>query len=219
MSKLTFYIDGSETRIEKKVRQGWGVVARHFSGNSIEINGFVEHDLSDRQRGGYYELLAFYHAVLHAEKNNVDPEQTSFYTDCSWVAYSGFHLERANKSNHRSKIYKRLKTFQKLFYPKDKHAVIKLMRWLALSQMHWVKGHKQIIDNCRADYLARAAVREKKVMKFHVWIANGFGIWDNINNCETTWYPPFSADKKKKVVEDKVSFKWCKTANSWEMAE
>jgi len=224
MSKLTFYIDGSESKIGNTIRQGWGVVARHLTGKSVEINGFVDYSMEKRQAGGFYELLAFYHAVLHAEKHNADPEQTSFYTDCSWVAYSGFHLERANKSNHRANIYKRLTLFQKFFCPNDKHAVIKLMRWLALSQMHWIKGHKQIIDNCRADYLARAAVKEKKIMKFHLWINNGFGTWDSVNNCEAQWFPPFVksiTDKKKSELEKEktVSFKWCKTSNAWEMAE
>ena len=192
MSKLACYIDGSQVETENRTfRQGWGVVARHILGNSIEINGFVEHHINERHLVGFYEVMAFYHAVLHAEQHGILPEETSFYTDCSWVAYSGFHLIRSNRSGMRYKIYARLKKFQKRFCPEDKHAILKIMRWLAFAQIHWVKGHSRLIDNCRADYLARQAVKEKKVLPFNKWINHGFAMYDRTLEQDVHWFPAF----------------------------
>jgi ribonuclease HI len=193
MSKLSCYTDGSQIFTEHgTVRQGWGIVARHISGQTVEINGFVDHDHRHKNNKGYFELLAFYHAVLHAEKNGLLTEDVSFYTDCSWVAYAGYHLVKENKSPHRSAIFKRLKKFQKLFCAEDKHAVMKLIRWLALAQVNWVKAHSNIIDNCRADYLARTAVRGKKTESFTKWILHGFSQRDSKNQQMCHWFPAFS---------------------------
>ena len=187
MSKLTFYTDGSQVKVNDKTRQGWGIVARHIAGTTVEISGFVDHQgQRTSEKNGFFELLAFYHAVLHAEENGITPEETSFYTDCSWVAYAGYHLVKGNKSVHRYAIFSRLKKFQKLFYPNDRHAVMKLIRWLGLSQMHWVKAHKQIIDNCRADYLARQAVKEKGTITFDDWLSHGFAVYGSEH-----WFPAF----------------------------
>lgn len=221
MSKLTFYTDGSQVKVNNKTRQGWGVVARHIAGNTIEINGFVEHQNSQEQKNGFFELLAFYHAVLHAEENGITPEETSFYTDCSWVAYAGYHLVRENRSGQRFNIFYRLKRFQRLFCPNDKHAVIKLIRWLGLSQVHWVKGHKRIIDNCRADYLARQAVNKKEAQPFSKWIMHGFSVWDNTIQGMTHWFPAFSKTEEVKHPEPyttkNVTFKWDTVSKKWQL--
>jgi ribonuclease HI len=194
MTTLTCYIDGSEIFLPKKnaVRQGWGIVARHLEGHTEEINGFIEHNKKQSHLVGFFELMAFYYAVNHADEKGIFPEDVSFFTDCSWVAYAGFHLVKENKSKNRRDVIQRLKQFQKMFCPNDKHAVMKLIRWLGLAQMHWVKGHKKIIDNRRADYLARMAVYEKNAQEFDKWILNGVEEWDTTTESKKLWYPAFA---------------------------
>lgn len=83
MSKLTCYIDGSQINVENnKTRQGWGIVARYHAGNTVELNGFIDHNNRSSKAQGFFEVIAFYQAVLHAEENGILPEEVSFYTDC-----------------------------------------------------------------------------------------------------------------------------------------
>lgn len=192
MSKLTCFIDGSESITKKTIRQGWGIVARHTIGQTVEINGFIDYPGKNKNVAGFFELLAFYHAVNHAEENNIYPEDVSFYTDCAFVGYAGFNLVRQNRSKQKKSVITRLIKFQKLFCANDKHAVMKLVRWLAYAQIHWVKGHSRIIDNCRADYLARIAVHKKEAMPFSEWILNGFTVFDYETKNVIQWHPPFS---------------------------
>jgi len=181
MSKLTLYIDGSEIRVGDQWKQGWGILALHHAGDTVELNGSLQVKRNGRN-GGWHEVLAFYHAVNYAEAQGYAPGECSFYSDCDWVAYGGFHLVPENYSNKRLDVAERLQLFKEVFYPGDETLVERMCKWLVNAQMHWLKGHKVDVSNNRVDYLARSAIYNKathECMDFQSWLENGFSVWDN----------------------------------------
>lgn len=193
MSKLSCYIDGSQVKESNTIRQGWGILAFHAHGETVEMNGVVEH-ASTAQKAGWYETLAFYNAVKYAMSHGYSPADVSFYTDCSWVAYSGFHLVPENYSGRRLAVTERLQMFKKFFYPQDETLVETMSHWLVNSQMHWLKGHKLDVNNNRVDYLARSAVYCKQAsecMEFTEWLSNGLSVWDHELKQSAQYLPPF----------------------------
>jgi ribonuclease HI len=193
MSKLICYIDGSEIPASKnKIRQGWGIVAHHHAGGTVEISGVVEHSANDKSIRGYYEILAFYNAICYAEGQGLIPPEVSFYTDYDWLAEAGFHFVKNNYSGKKLSIFLRLSKIQTEFYKKDKHVIARMIRWLTGSQMHWVKGHSGIISNHRADHLAHAAVTKQKVIPLAKWINDGFGRWNKERNTSEQYFLPFT---------------------------
>jgi ribonuclease HI len=192
MSKLTCYIDGSEVETgENTIRQGWGILALHTVGQTNEIRGCIEHGLKEAKMRGFFELLAFYNTICYAEKLGLVPEEVSIYSDCDFITDSGFHLFKQNYSGQKIAIFKRLQLFQKMFYPTHKHVAMRMIRWLVGTQMHWTKAHNYDVNNCRVDYLARSAAKNKKAISFSTWLKFGFHKFDREKNAVTHFQMPF----------------------------
>ena len=163
MSKIVMFIDGVEMeyRVNNQLLKlfgGYGIVAHH-NGDTEELFGGYSVKPENR---GFHELMAFKKAVDYAESFGYLPEEVAFYTDCRGNADAGFHLYPGNRSVSRFSVIKRLRKFQKIYFPGETGLVVKLARWFMYSRVHWVKGHEGNVDNCRADVLARAGTRLAK---------------------------------------------------------
>ncbi|HET8688382.1 MAG TPA: RNase H family protein [Methanosarcina sp.] len=195
MSKLTCYIDGSQIKEKGEIRQGWAFLAFHTHGETVEMNGSYHGPAADKMRSNWYEILAFYNAVKYAISHGYKPEEVSFYTDCDWVAYGGFHLVPENYSGRRDGVMERIKLLKALFYKHDETLVETMAEWLVKARHHWVKGHRIDVNNNRVDYLARSAIYSKPVadvMEFNEWLRNGFTQWDHNLQQNTQYIPPFT---------------------------
>lgn len=181
MSKIVMFIDGGEREYRKNnklqcVYGGYGIVAHH-NGDTEELFGGYEVKPNDR---GFHELYAFKKAVDYAESFGYLPEEVAFYTDCRGNADAGFHLFPGNRSKTRTNVIKRLREFQKIHFPDEKGLALRLARWFINARIHWVKGHKMTVDNCRADVLARAGSRMVKEKKQRETI-NDWGYIETLN--------------------------------------
>lgn len=190
MTKLTMYIDGSELVHSSGLRVAWGVVALHANHTTVEIRG-RRTSLSKSHRG-FYEILALYKAIQHAESESLLPHEVSFYTDCDWCAYSGFHLHPGNYSATKDKVVERIKAFRTMYYPGNSHVIPALMKWLVHARFHWVRGHAQHVGNCRADHLARVACLDEEYKDYDDWILEGFEKWDPVANHMARVKPAFA---------------------------
>lgn len=190
MTKLTMYIDGSEFVHESGLRSAWGVLALHSDLTSVELRG--RRQSLPKHHRGFYEILALYKAIQHAESCNLQPHEVSFYTDCDWCAYGGFHLHPGNYSATKEKVLARIKEFRAMYYPGNSHVIPTLVKWLVHARFHWVKGHAQHVGNCRADHLARVACLDEEYQDYDEWILEGFEKWDPVANQMTRVKPAFT---------------------------
>jgi ribonuclease HI len=191
MSNLVMYIDGSEfftkhTKL-KKTLLGWGVVALHPVHGRQEFAGSFE---VEHGQTGYHEMTALHRAIEYAEMHGFKPSEVTIFTDCQWVANSGFNVTPENFSKLRGDTIDRIKRFKKFFFNEDDYLVEKMIYWLMNMSLHKVKGHSFIIDNMRADYLARSG-SNKKVLDYSDWLKSGFEYWNSQLNVSCKYFIPF----------------------------
>lgn len=177
---MIIYCDGACSRKDDAILIGYGVIV-HANDETHELCG--KYQLS-RKFSGMHEVIAFTEAMLFVESHQVDISTVSVYTDDEFISYAHHMLCKANYCARHQNMLQKISCLDEIYGHSIHQRVI---NWLNVVRVNWVKGHRQCIDNMRADYLARNQVNQRSDMCFANWIKNGFSSYP----VDDVWFPPF----------------------------
>lgn len=200
MSKMMLYVDGS-TIMEatpptgRVYHMGWGLVAQ-YADQHHEVQGCTT---VNKNLDGFHELAAFTEGVLFAHARGIAPQDLAVYTDDQAVGYANFTLHPENyRGGHAQGLRERVSQLCQTLYSSATESLV--LEYLQHARIQWVKGHRFLVYQCRADYLARHAARGAKStaqpgrlgpLGFEDWLSQGFQYYTSGSEEPSTWYPPF----------------------------
>lgn len=195
MASMLLHIDGSSVKSRAGQRRfvlGWGLVA-HFAGTQAEAQGAVE---VSQSFCGYHEMLAFVEGVLFAHARGYAPQDVAIYTDDEGIGYANWALHPGNYQGARADaLGERLRRLTTALYSEATHALV--LAYLREARIHKLRGHKFLIDQERADYLARQCAwrtldgTAQSPLTFEQWLAAGLEYYERGADTPKTWYAPF----------------------------
>lgn len=186
---MRIFIDGSSSRAKRGPNFiGWGVVAINVE-NHIELSGGLQGPT------GLHEWVAAVHGIQLAMKHGVSPENLTLYSDSDWIGYANYHLHPQNYSPY-SWVVRRdvIEVLELMGYPELEQD---MLEYLQYSDTKWIKGHNFSIYQCRADYLAREAMRNQRdtkeavLLPYDHWLSGGLTTYGKSGT--TIWKAPFVA--------------------------
>lgn len=196
MASMLLHVDGSSVRSRAGVRRnvlGWGLVA-HFGGHQVEVQGAVE---VGQGFGGFHEMVAMVEGVLFAHARGYQPEDVAIYTDDDVLGYANWSLHPDNYQGGRAlALEERLRRLTTALYSEATHQLV--MTYLREARIHKLRGHSFLVDQERADYLARQCAwrtldgTQESPMSFAQWLACGLEYYARGADTPSTWYAPFA---------------------------
>ncbi len=198
MAKLVMYIDGSAVQqpvslTHNTLHVGWGAVAQYDNRNHEMQGAFV----ADKALDGYHELVALVEAARFAAKQGVAMSDLSIYTDDQSVGYANTTLHPDNRLHAAAdRLRLRLNFVCEAMYNPTIEALA--LDALSNARITWVKGHRFLVYQSRADYLARNAARSSSRgrvgprLSFERWLAKGFSYYTAESTQPQVFHVPFT---------------------------
>lgn len=197
---MIIFYDGSNTMLkggEKNKRRivAWGLHAIHGD-EMIERHG--SHYASLEMAGGDHEFVALFESVKLAVERGVAPADVAFYTDDEVAAYGSYQLGGPPHMafNYTETLVNKVKCVGKRHFTANQ--VDDVLQYLLHGRFYKVKGHKNIINNVRVDYLARfarnlAVGKSVSFMEYDRWLGQKFTFWKK--GVQIEYVPPFCVEQ------------------------